>query len=114
MPRQHTLDTLVDDVAQWIEDTADFLAESMLEDGVAPFEARLTEQQRLDYFTRLLFNDDGTPNQGGRQQLLQSQGLDEYVRTFRWVETRRNREIRGTSKREPARRSAPSEDYEDI
>lgn len=114
MPKQHSLDAVVDEVAQWIEDTADFLAESFLEDGIAPFEARLTEAQRLEYFTNLLFNRDGSPNQEGRQQLLQSQGLDEYVRTFRWVETRRNREPRGSMRKatERAERAGPeTEDY---
>lgn len=114
MPKQHSLDRLVDELADWIEETSDFLAESMLEDGVAPFEARVTEAQRYEYFRRLIWNDDGTPNAEGRQHLLDSTGgsIDEYVRTFRWVEQRRNREMTGASKREPAKASAAqSEEY---
>lgn len=111
--RQHSLDRLVDEVAEYIESMSDFLADAMLEDGVAPFEAHITDAQRFAYFNELLWNPDGTPNQQGRQHLVDTQGLDEYVRTFRWVETRRNRELRGVSKREgPRRRAAESDSGE--
>lgn len=97
---QHPLEAAVDDVAAWVEEMAVMLAESLSENGRAPFAQRLTERQRFEFFNAQLWNDDGTPNEAGRNQLLQRRGLQEYVDTYRWVEQRRNREMRGSTRRE--------------
>ncbi|HXI15864.1 MAG TPA: hypothetical protein VNM48_05790 [Chloroflexota bacterium] len=113
----HSLDTLVEDVAAYIEDSASYLAEAMLEDGRAPFEARLTEQERYDYFRGLLWNEDGTPNQEGRQHLMGSGGVDEYARVYRWVTARaKQREMRGSTRPpqdEPATNVEPDYDEDE-
>jgi len=69
MPKRvNQLDLIAADIAVWIDSMADDIAAAMLGGASAPFAARLTEEQKLDFYTRQLFNPDGTPNQAGRNQ----------------------------------------------
>lgn len=69
MPRRvNQLDLVATDLAAWIETMSDQIAAAMLGGASAPFAARLTEAQKLEYYTRQLFNPDGSPNTAGRNQ----------------------------------------------
>lgn len=88
---EHSYDQIALDLAAYIEDSIRFLTEAMKEDGHAPFEAEVTDQERYDYFHDLLWNPDGTPNTDGRSFLETQYGLDGYVSIYRWVERKMNR-----------------------
>lgn len=112
MAKTHSLDQLVEDVAAYIEETADFLVEAMLEGNQAPFEARITDQQRYDYLYGLLYLPDGTENREGRDLLTAKGGIDEFIRVKAWVERYRDKALRGST-RKPERVTAPVDEEED-
>jgi hypothetical protein len=67
--------TLVaEDLAYWLEDMSDKLAMAMSPQGVAPFAAALTEDQKVTYYRNALFTPDGQPNLQGRTDLLNRLG----------------------------------------
>lgn len=69
MPKRvNQLDLIATDLAEWIDQMANQISAAMLGGAAAPFAARLTEDQKLDYYSRQLFNPDGSPNQAGRNQ----------------------------------------------
>jgi len=68
--RVNQLDIVAIDLAQWIEEVSDEAVESLKGGAAAPFAARLTEAQKIAYYTTQLFNPDGTPNPQGRDQQL--------------------------------------------
>lgn len=75
MPRRvNQLDIVALDLAQWMDRISDEVADSMLGGASAPFAARLTEAQKVQYYTAQLFNPDGTPNPQGRDAQLQRLG----------------------------------------
>jgi hypothetical protein len=79
------LDRIADDLSTWIDDIAEQLADAMMGGSAAPFAAQLTEQQKLDYYTRQLFNPDGTPNMQGRAVQMQRLGPQEFAMVFKAV-----------------------------
>lgn len=86
MPKQNVLDQIAEELGEWIESTADALAEALVSSGdVAPFAANLTENQRLAYFSAQMYLPDGSVNLEGRNQLLQSLGPDGYSAVARTV-----------------------------
>lgn len=82
--RTTQLDEVANDLAWWIDDTANKIALAFAP-GRAPFSADLTEQQKLDYYTRALFNPDGSPNQQGRQRELQRLGAEGFGQVYKQV-----------------------------
>lgn len=77
MPRSTMFDDVANDLAIWIDETANKIALA-LAPRQAPFAATLTEDQKLAVYRRLLFNDDGSPNEAGRakeQARLGPEGL---------------------------------------
>lgn len=79
MAAKDMYELVADDLAQWIEDTADAIAGMMTDGSHAPFSARVTEGQKLAYYRGTLFNADGTPNVQARQQLLDRAGVKGYA-----------------------------------
>ena len=82
--RQTMLDDVANDLALWIDDTATKVALAFAP-GRAPFSASLTEQQKMDYYTRALFNPDGTPNQQGRQREVARLGVEQFAQVYKMV-----------------------------
>lgn len=99
--QQHSLDRLANELADYIEASVEYLSNALLEGGHAPFEAKISEAERFGYFHGLLWNEDDTPNEEGRSLLEEQRGLDEYTRTYRWVEARKKRGMpRGVTPRQ--------------
>jgi hypothetical protein len=61
---------VAEDLAWWLEDTSTKLAVGMSPQGVAPFAAALTTDQKIAFYRDTIFNPDGTPNVQGRTDLL--------------------------------------------
>jgi hypothetical protein len=84
-PRRTTmLDDVASDLAFWIDDTANKVALAFAP-GRAPFSAPITEQQKLEYYTRQLFNPDGSPNQAGRGQQIARLGAESFAQVYKAV-----------------------------
>jgi hypothetical protein len=84
-PKQHLFDELATDLAQWIEDTADALADAMSDGGQVPFAAVVPQAQKVEYFREQLYLPDGSLNQPGRADLLARYGPDGYAGIVRTV-----------------------------
>lgn len=88
MPGSPTIfDEVARDLAIWLDQTANEIAIAMAPRGLSPFAAKLTEEQKLAYFTRQFFNDDGSVNHGGRSRLLQQRGAEETAKIYKAVIT---------------------------
>jgi hypothetical protein len=83
--RQTLLDEVANDLALWIEQTADEIARAFTPQGVSPFAAQLTEQQKLEYYRAQLFNPDGSPNEPGRSAQIQRLGAEGFARLYKQV-----------------------------
>ena len=98
----HTYDEIAEELADYIESSIEFISEALMEEGKAPFEAQISESDRLAYFRKLLWEEDGTtPNAEGRQFLIDNRGLDEFTRIYRWVEGKTKAAPRGSTRTKP-------------
>lgn len=82
--RQNFLDDVSNDLALWIDQTANDVALAFAP-ARAPFSANITEQQKLDFYRSRLFNPDGTPNAQGRAQEIQRLGAEGFGRVYKAV-----------------------------
>jgi hypothetical protein len=79
---ESSIDRLADELAHWAIDFSDKIA-AAIQGGVhAPNSAHLTEQQKLDYYTRQFFDAAGAPNLAGRAQEMQRLGPEGFGETF--------------------------------
>jgi hypothetical protein len=78
------LEDVANDLALWIDQTATEVALAFAP-GRAPFAANLTEQQKLDFYTRQLFNPDGSPNVSGRAQQAARLGPEGFAQVYQAV-----------------------------
>jgi|SRR5215471_722150 len=85
MPSQTVLDAVATDLAVWIDQESTRIAAAMAPQGVAPFAANLTEEQKLEYYRAQLFNPDGTPNLPGRNQQMQRLGPLGFTQVYKAV-----------------------------
>jgi hypothetical protein len=70
MPQRDIYDLIAEDLAYWLENESTALAMGMSHQGVAPFAAVLSTGQKLEYYRAQFFNQDGSPNAQGRQNML--------------------------------------------
>lgn len=82
--RQTMLDDVANDLAFWIDDTANKIALAFAP-GRAPFSAQVSEQQKLEFYRDQLFNEDGSPNQGGRAKELARLGAEGFAHVYQAV-----------------------------
>lgn len=85
MARQEIYDQLASDLATWLDEMSTSLAIAFSPQGVAPFAAPISEQQKLSYYSSQLFNPDGTPNDAGRNAELQRLGPIGFRTVYRAV-----------------------------
>jgi hypothetical protein len=91
MPGQTTMmDDIADDLSVWIDQTANEVALAFAP-ARAPFSAKITEEQKLQYYKDQLFNPDGSPNVQGRDQQQARLGADGFAQVYnavirRWPE----------------------------
>ena len=78
------LDDVSNDLALWIDDTAEKVALAFAP-GRAPFSADLTEEQKLNYYRAQLFNPDGSPNAQGRQAQIARLGAQGFGQVYKAV-----------------------------
>ncbi len=86
------LDSIADDLAQWIDTTSDEVARGFAP-GRAPFSADLSEEQKLQFYRAQLFNPDGSPNAPGRTAQINRLGAQGFAQVYkailnRWPELR--------------------------
>jgi hypothetical protein len=84
MPGQTMLDDVANDLALWIDQTANQIALAFAP-ARAPFSAQVTEEQKLEFYRTRLFNPDGTPNPQGRQAEIQRLGPEGFANVYKAV-----------------------------
>lgn len=87
MPRVENYNLIAADLATWLDSMSSQLAVAFSPQGVAPFAAPISEQQKLAYYSSQLFNQDGTPNDAGRNAELQRLGPIGFRTVYRAVIT---------------------------
>jgi hypothetical protein len=84
MPKTTMFDDVANDLALWIDETASKVALA-LAPRTAPFAVQLSEEQKLEIYTRQLFNPDGSPNDAGRQAQLARLGPEGFAQVYKLV-----------------------------
>lgn len=84
MPQPTMFDDIANDLALWIDEVSSKVALA-LAPRTAPFAVQLTESQKLDIYTRLMFNPDGSPNEQGRAAQLARLGPDGFATVYKAV-----------------------------
>ncbi|MDB5541600.1 MAG: hypothetical protein JWQ89_3327 [Devosia sp.] len=97
MPREHVFEQASSDLAQWLDDTATQLADSLRGGGRAPFAANASESQKMHYYEQNLFNPDGSPNVQQRMAELHRLGITEYTKMLAEVTKTRQDRVSGTA-----------------
>lgn len=82
--RPNMMDDIADDLAGWIDRTANEVALAFAP-GRAPFSANITEEQKLQFYRSQLFNQDGSPNVQGRQAQIQRLGPEGFGQVYKAV-----------------------------
>src|SRR5262245_7076199 len=91
-PRPGSMESIADELAEWIEGMSAAIAGSMLDDqGRPPFGAPVTGAERLTYYDRQFFLPDGRPNLEGRQREAMRLGEAAYQQTLARVALARQR-----------------------
>lgn len=85
MPEKNPIDRMATELAEWAMTTSKQIADSLKGGFAAPAAAQLSERQKLEYYTAMLFAADGQPNPKGRAQLLQRMGPVQFAEAFREV-----------------------------
>jgi hypothetical protein len=86
LPKPQTvLDSVATDLALWLDQESTRIAAAMAPQGVAPFSADLSEEQKLQYYRDALFNPDGTPNLSGRQEQIARLGPQSFTQVYKAV-----------------------------
>jgi len=96
MPREHPYDEAASEIVRWLDEAPSYYAEAMKGGHDAPFSAKTTEQQKLEYFKRQVFQtqldgspDYSKPNTQGRQMLIDRLGINGYTQVMAAVMPRR-------------------------
>ena len=78
----HIYEIVAHDIAEWLNTMPKLLANAMRggPKQQGPFKHPATGRQKFDIYKGKLFNDDGTPNLQGRQELLSRGGPQQYAR----------------------------------
>ena len=84
MPKTTMFDDVANDLALWIDETASKVALA-LAPRTAPFAVQLSEEQKLEIYTRQLFNPDGSVNEAGRQAQLARLGPEGFAQVYKLV-----------------------------
>jgi len=81
--QRNPLDRLADELAEWADQVSTQVADSLLGGFAAPGAAQLSEQQKLEYYTRQLFDPaTGQPNLQGRVQEMERLGPEGFAQVY--------------------------------
>ena len=83
MAKTSIADVIAEEIVDWLERMSDQVAGALLDSPLAPqvvmpSQADLLTYYRSPRFQALLWNPDGTPNQPGRDSLMDQVGPDGY------------------------------------
>ena len=86
MPQaEHPLDSVAEDVISWVRDESQWYVDAIRGDYRSPFSAPASEQEKLDYYTRHMFQKDAAgnpdftkPDNQWRDAFIKEFGLDNY------------------------------------
>lgn len=81
---QNMLDDVASDLAIWIDQTATEVALAFAP-ARSPFSAKITEDQKLEFYKNRIFNPDGSPNIQGRQQEMARLGPEGFGQVYKAV-----------------------------
>jgi len=83
----HIYEIVATDLAYWLETMPKVLARAMKggPHKQAPFKVPATGKQKYEIFKGKLFNDDGSPNVEGRQELLRRMTPQQYAQVVHIV-----------------------------
>lgn len=95
MPSKHIWDQVVDDITSWVAGESDWYANAIVGGGHAPFAQPVSDKEKRDYYESQMYNENGTPNESGRQQVLQRIGVQNYVPLLQELEKGRRKELSG-------------------
>lgn len=93
MPSKHMWDQAVDEITSWIAGESDWYASAITGNGRAPFAQPTSEKEKRDYYEAQMYNENGTPNETGRQQVLQRIGVQNYVPLLQELEKSRRNQL---------------------
>lgn len=86
---EHPYDTIAADLESWMGEEVTYHVEAMRGGYRTPFTAPLTERQKHAEFQRMMYEHlpDGTiqydkPNQAGRDQVMQTYGVEGYAQVM--------------------------------
>lgn len=85
MPAANPIDILARNLAEWVLAESKQIADSIKGGINAPGAANLSEQQKLEYFSRQFFNPDGSPNHEGRAKEMARLGPVAFAETYQEV-----------------------------
>jgi len=90
----HIYEAVATDIAEWLNTMPKLLAAAMRggPHKQGPFKHPATGQQKFDIYKGRLFNDDGTPNVPGRQELLKKMTPQQYAQVVHIVTKQMRRE----------------------
>jgi hypothetical protein len=80
MTQKHSWDEIAQDVADYIEMMVEDCTNAIMENGQMPFASNASEDEKRAYYMQKLFNPDGSPNERGRNELIDRQGIETYAK----------------------------------
>lgn len=92
MPAEHQWDRVSQTIAEWMDSMTERVTDELLDDGRAPFAARVTQSSLVDYYNDAFFLPNGEPNAKGRQKEIERLGVPGFVKAIRAVIAHRKRE----------------------
>lgn len=75
-PKAGELESIADEIAAWIENTATAVAAAMMDGTHAPFSARASQRELAEFYGDTLFGPDGMPVQDAWVGMYQRTGAD--------------------------------------
>ena len=72
-------------ISTWLSEMPRQVVARWVGEGPAPFAARASQKQLLEFYDRAFFQPDGSPNVEGRQAQLDRLGIRQYAETVRAV-----------------------------
>lgn len=85
MPSEDTYDRVGAQLATWLQETPRKVARRWMGEDSAPFAAKTTQRQLLEYYDRQFFLPNGEPNVAGRAEELERIGVAGYAEALRRV-----------------------------
>ena len=95
---QHWLDDIGDEVTARMDDNVEWLTNAFLSGSRAPGAADISEEEKLDYYRRKMFKDDGTPNEQERSNILNRVGIKNYTEIIKALHEQNKPYILGAKK----------------